>query len=93
MRGESIYIDKLHSSSTTLFDGNGSSTLLQYGIVVGSGNGKWNNPACSGTPSVCTYDFHVLGKPVTFKYTQVDGKFECNTTNATYGNECKLLIN
>ena len=93
MRGESGYINKLHSSSTILFDGNGSSTLLQYGIAAGDSNGKWNNPSCSGTPSICTYDFKVFNKAVTFKYTQADGKFECNTSNSTYGNECKLLIN
>lgn len=94
LQGSSTYINKLHSSTTSLFDGNGSSTLLQYGIAVGSSNGHWNTPTTSGTSptATATYTYTVAGKNVLFNYTQSSGTFDCNRTDATYGAMCKLLV-
>lgn len=93
LRGDSTYINKLHSSTTSLFDGNGSSTLLQYGIAVGNGNGHWNSPTTAGTtPNTCTYTYTVVGKDVLFNYAQSSGTFDCNRTHGTYGAMCKLLV-
>lgn len=93
LSGDTRYIDKLHSSSSTLFDGNGSSRLLQYGIAVGNANGHWNSPSCSGTNpnSVCTYVYTVMGQNVTFTYSQSDGNFSCSRSGVT-GALCKKLI-
>jgi general secretion pathway protein G len=41
IKGENSWITQLHSSSTTYFDGNGSSTLLMYGITAKDENGHW----------------------------------------------------
>jgi general secretion pathway protein G len=95
LRGDSIYINKLHSSTTSLFDGNGSSTLLQYGIALGSSNGHWNSPTTISATSPnaqYTYVYTVAGKNVLFTYTQSNGTFDCNRTNTTYGAMCKLLV-
>lgn len=93
LRGETMYISQLHNTTATLFDGNGSSTLLQYGIPVSAGNGHWNTPSCSGTSPtrVCTYNYTVMGQSVPFTYRQVNGTFDCNRTAAT-GTMCKNLI-
>lgn len=93
LRGDSTFINKLHNSTTTLFDGNGSSTLLQYGIAVGTSDGHWNSPTSAGTtPNTCTYTYTVVGKNVLFTYTQSNGTFDCNRTNTTYGAMCKALV-
>ncbi len=86
IKGDSTFINQLHSSSTSLFDGNGTSTLLMYGITAENADGHWYTPAtiCTGTsPNItCTYIFKVLGVDNTFTYTQANGKFDCNTTAA-----------
>jgi len=96
LRGQTMYIHQLHVNgvTTTLFDGNGSSTLLQYGIETGTSNGQWSFSACSGaTPTrVCTYNLTIMNKTVPFVYAQASGSFDCNRTNGTYGTECKKLI-
>lgn len=92
LRGETNYISKLHSSSDSLFDGNGSSKLLQYGISAGSGDGHWNTPSCTNAnPNVCTYNYTVMGQNVQFTYSQVDGNFTCSRSGTT-GEMCKNLI-
>lgn len=92
MQGQSGYINKLNSSSTSLFDGNGTGAndgkLLQYGIVAEDKNGHWHTPSCSGTPSTCTYKYKVMNTDNTFTYTQSDGKFVC-----TSGSYCDELTN
>lgn len=88
LRGQTNYITQLHSGTSTtpatLFDGNGSSTLLQYGIATkADSNGHWQNSAsCSGASpnAVCTYKYHILNTDVTFTYTQSTGTFNCSGT-------------
>lgn len=81
IRGNSDWITVLSENTTTLFDGNGSSELLMYGIAAGTGDGHWQSD--SGT----VYTYTVQGTAEEFTYTPADGKFTCVTTNAT----CKLL--
>lgn len=92
LQGDTRYISQLHSSTSSLFDGNGSSHLLQYGISVGNENGHWNSPTCTGAnPNVCTYDYTVMGQNVTFTYSQADGNFSCSRSGST-AEMCKKLI-
>lgn len=90
LKGQSIYINKLNSSSTNLFDGNGTAAtdgkLLQYPIIAENKNGHWHTPSCTGTPSTCTYKYKLMDTDTTFTYTQVDGRFVC-TENSGYCNE------
>ena len=96
IKGDSSYINKLHSSTTSYFDGNGTAgiNLLMYGVTPEDANGHWKTgAACAGTPSVCTYTIMLDSISVAFTYTPADGKFTCATANATYGEMCKQLIN
>lgn len=90
LKGQSSYINKLHSSDTSLFDGNGTGTndgkLLQYAITAENANGHWHTPSCSGTPSTCTYKYKLMNTDTTFTYTQADGKFSCSSGSG-YCNE------
>jgi len=87
LQGNSQYINQLHNSSTTsiLFDGNGSSTLLQYGIQAENKNGHWRLD--NGK-----YVFKVMNVDVPFTYTSTNGKLDCNTTDGTSGAMCKALV-
>ena len=63
IKGDSSYINKLHSSTTSYFDGNGTAgiNLLMYGVTPEDANGHWKTgAACAGTPSVCTYTIILL---------------------------------
>lgn len=87
--GSSIYIDKLHSSGTSYFDGNGSSTLLMYGLTPRAADGHWHDANISNnTPGsfIVTYKFRVLGEDNLFTYTQADGTFDCTSAPS-----CSLL--
>lgn len=83
LRGDSSYIAELDSNASssegqTLFNNN---AILMYGIISKNANGHWmksNNT---------TYTYQVQNDPVVFTYTQVNGTFDCNHTNAN----CKLL--
>ena len=90
IKGDSSYINKLHSSDTTLFDGNGTAELLMYGIKAEDKDGHWHTPTSSGNTAgsnVCTYKFKILEVDNTFTYTQADGKFLC-----TSGDYCSQLV-
>jgi len=64
----------------TLFDGNATTPLLQYGIVSANSNGHWMKTNAG-------YTYQVMGDAVAFTYTQATGAFDCTHTNAN----CKLL--
>ncbi|MDD4854923.1 MAG: type II secretion system protein [Sulfuricurvum sp.] len=85
MQGDSKYIQVLSGgstgSSTLLFEGNGTSVLLQYGISPDSSNGHWTKT------SDTVYVFHVMNEDNTFTYTPSDGKFQCS------GTYCNQLTN
>ncbi|MFA6195794.1 MAG: type II secretion system protein [Sulfurimonas sp.] len=81
IQGQSGWITQLSQNTTTLFDGNGSSTLLMYGITAGTGSGHWTSTDGSH------YTFKILDTNNTFTYTPADGKFEC-----TAGAYCSSLV-
>ena len=89
IKGDSKYINKLHSSSTSYFDGNGTastdSRLLMYGITPANKDGHWKTGAsCTGaTPNVCTYVYMILGADNNFTYTQANGRFDCTAGTAS----------
>jgi len=87
IKGDSKFINKLHSSATSYFDGNGTAgiTLLMYGIKPKDADGHWHGvTTVGGNP---TYYFKIQGADNTFTYTQADGKFEC-----TAGIYCSDLV-
>jgi general secretion pathway protein G len=85
IKGNTSYIAKLSSSTTTLFTGDTSVTpnrnLLAYGITAGAGSGHWTKN------SDTEYIFKVGESQNTFTYTSSDGKFLC-----TSGTECSKLV-
>ena len=94
IKGDASFINKLHSSDSMLFDGNGTATadgkLLMYGIKSKNANGHWHTPTSTGNTAgsnVCTYKFKILDNDNLFTYTQSDGKFFC-----TSGDHCSNLV-
>ena len=81
IKGVTTWIPALSSGTTTLFTGDGSRTLLTYGIKASSGSEGW-----SGTDP--NYTFKVNGVSNTFKYDNTDGTFRC-----TSGSYCDELTN
>jgi general secretion pathway protein G len=85
LRGDSAYVAALDDAAEdtdgeTLFDGNATNPLLQYGIVSANSNGHWMKTNAG-------YTYQVMGDPVDFTYTQGTGAFDCDHANAN----CKLL--
>ncbi|MEA1915978.1 MAG: type II secretion system protein [Campylobacterota bacterium] len=85
LTGDSAYITKLHN--VDMFDGNGSSKLLMYGITAQDANGHWN------TINDTTCKFKLQNVDVVFTYNNSDGTFDCNSSDTTYGEHCKCLTN
>jgi len=87
VKGDSTYITTLTplATSTILFTGDGTRTLLSYGIQAGSGAGDWsiNNFAAH------TYDFNSGSDTTTFTYTPATGIFTCTAGD----NDCDTLAN
>ncbi|WP_294872300.1 prepilin-type N-terminal cleavage/methylation domain-containing protein [Sulfuricurvum sp. RIFCSPLOWO2_12_FULL_43_24] len=86
LQGQSNYINQLHSGSTgsksSLFDTNGSSTLLQYGIATQNNvNGHWDDTV-GGSAGAYTYVYRVMNSDNTFTYNDTNGTFRC--TSGTY---------
>ena len=88
IKGDSSWINKLHSSTTSYFDGNGTGTndakLLMYGITPEDKDGHWHGVAASGTN--WTYKYKLEGTDNTFTYNPSDGTFKC-----TSGTRCNDL--
>jgi general secretion pathway protein G len=86
IRGNNTYINKLSSSSTTLFTGDTSvtpaRTLLSYGIKAGTGSGDW------AKNSDTEYVFKVGSTPTTFTYNPNIGTFTCPTGTG----DCDALV-
>jgi hypothetical protein len=75
-------------SFTTLFDTNGSSTLLQYGVATkNNANGHWDDTV-GGSAGAWTYVYHVMNIDNTFTYYDGNGTFVC-----TSGTSCGALTN
>ncbi len=84
VKGTNSYIPKLTPTgeTDTLFQGDGTRTLLLYGISSGTGSGKWRK---DGTDEM-RYYYHVEGTDNTFDYNSTTGQFNC-----TSGNDCTGL--
>ncbi len=79
LKGESMFISKLHSSATSYFDGNGTGKLLMYGITPDNSEGHWKTGAsCVAATKICTYTFRIMNTDVAFDYNQSSGTFDCN---------------
>lgn len=87
IKGNTSYINKLSSSTTTLFTGDTSVTpnrnLLAYGITAGAGSGHWTKN------SDTEYVFTVGSTPTTFTYNPATGTFTCTSGS----NDCNALAN
>ena len=89
--GDNTYIPKLSVAGSTLFTGDGTKTLLTYGIVAGSSTadtGKWTASGNTGK----LYDFRADTVSVRFTYNSTTGLFTCDRTDTTYGTLCKQII-
>jgi len=96
IKGDSAWIDGLSSSSTTLFDSNGSSDrkLLLYPITSDSTkSGHWSTTDTHAPYK--NYKYKVGQTSVSFTYDSSTGKFSCSTTSGTDEEKelCKKLIN
>ena len=87
MKGDSNWINSLSSSSTTLFDGNGTAPLLMYGVTAGSSDGDWST---SGSFPFTSYTFKVGGSDCDFTYDDDDGKFTLDNGQDAI---CSKLVN
>ncbi len=86
VKGVNTYITTLSNSDITLFKGDGTRTLLLYGITAGTGSGDW---AVTDSPTRKKYTYTVDGVATVFDYNSTSGIFGC-TANA--GN-CNALVN
>jgi len=95
IKGDSKYITGLSSSSTKLFDGNGTTgrTLLMYPIASGTTDGHWRTTD-NASPYI-HYRYKVGDADVSFDYNKSTGIFSCSTTSGTQIQKdmCKKLIN
>lgn len=94
IKGDSSWINSLSSGTTTLFDGNGTTSndvgLLMYGITSGTTDGHWSVPSGDTFPFV-RYTYKVLGTDNTFDYNVTTGIFDC--TQGTSAPSCDQLTN
>jgi len=75
-RGQSGFISAIDNGATnaegqTIFDGNGTSVLLQYGIVTSASNGHWMRTDGD------EYTYTVAIGTAVFDYTKATGTFDC----------------
>ncbi len=86
VRGVSGYIPNLSTgaTATVLFTGDGTRTLLNYGIRASTGAGGWsiNNYA------IKTYNFNSGTDTTVFTYSDVNGTFNCVADT----NDCNALV-
>ncbi|WP_458699641.1 type II secretion system protein [Sulfurospirillum sp. 1307] len=76
----------LNTEDEELFDGNDTiGTLLTYPIYS-KNSGGWKKTG------VNQYSVNVSNKNVVFTYDSSTGKFDCNTSNGTYGDVCLELL-
>lgn len=73
LKGDSDWINSLSAGTTTLFDGNGSSELLMYGITSGTSTGHWKTTD-NAFPYI-HYDFIINNSNCSFTYDSSNGKF------------------
>lgn len=97
LQGQSNYINKLHNGNAgnfnTIFDSNGSSTLLQYGITTqNASDGHWDDTVAQNANNNWEYTFRVMNTNVKFEYNLTNGTFRCDrTAEGTAGTLCQNL--
>ena len=89
IRGQSNWINSLSSGTTTLFDGNGSSTLLMYGVKSGTSDGHWSTTDAAAP--FTHYRFTIGGSNCAFDYNTTNGKFDLK--NNAQPAICDSLVN
>jgi len=92
IKGINTYIPKLSSNSTTLFTGDTAPDpdrkLLTYGIVAGTGTGKWS----ANDNTYKLYTFKTANADVVFTYDSANGTFTCVRGDDTDAKKiCKQL--
>lgn len=85
IQGQSGWISTLNN--TSLFDGNGTSQLLMYGIAAGVGSGHWQSTGAT------SYTFTIQATAVPFTYDNTNGLFTCTVDATAEGTMCATLIN
>jgi general secretion pathway protein G len=87
LKGQNSFINKLHDSNTLLFDTNGSSTLMMYGVATKpNSDGHWQ-PTPSNSTGNWRYVYRIMGVDVAFDYNQSTGTFDCTHSVE----QCKYL--
>ena len=95
IKGTTTYIPTLSNSNTKLFTGNGTRTLMQYGVKAGTSSGKWqrivDNAGVSApnTGYTDSYNYRVGTSVNVFDYngtTGSKGEFVCSS-----GTQCTEL--
>jgi general secretion pathway protein G len=87
VKGNISWIPTLSDNDTTLFTGDGTRTLLMYGIKKGMGSGSW---AATDSPTRKKYTYTVDGVAVSFDYNSTSGIFNC--TEDEPNNYCSKLV-
>ena len=88
IRGDSSWINSLSASATTLFDGNGSVSLLMYGIASDTTDGHWRTTS-TAFPYI-HYAYKIGSDDCFFDYS-TNGKFDLNTSSSA--TICSKLVN
>lgn len=83
IKGNTSYIAKLSDNTTTLFKGDGTRTLLMYGIAAGTGSGNWQ-----GNTDGLNYTYTVGSTTTPFTYSPTAGTFTCTPDT----NDCNALV-
>ncbi len=95
IKGDPKFINKLHNNNTLLFDGNGTSKLLMYGIKTENTDGHWQatpvQTDATADKEVWEYKFKILGADNKIIYKQEDGTFKC--TQGADALSCDKLTN
>jgi general secretion pathway protein G len=89
IKGDSTFMNSLSSSTTTLFDGNGTtgSELLMYGVTASTEDGHWSTDDTAAPFK--SYIYKVGGKSCNFTYDPTTGKF---TLDSNQDSLCSDLV-
>ncbi len=89
IKGNPNFIPKLSDNGNILFTGDGTRTLLMYGIkAASSGSPGW----AASDAGYKTYTYTADDTAVTFTYNDTSGIFTCDVTDTDFGDTCKKLI-
>jgi general secretion pathway protein G len=91
IKGINTYIPKLSDNNNTLFTGDGTRKLLNYGITSATTDGHWS--VSDGTGK--NYNYKVESVNVPFTYNSTTGIFTCtaNQTGTAAQKYCYKMIN